>query len=373
MGKEIGVVPLHEPIFPENEKKYLLDCIDSTFVSSVGKYVDRFENMVAEYSNAKYAIATVNGTVALHVALLLSGIQRDDEVITQALTFVATANAIAYTGAKPVFIDVDKETLGLSPDKLDRFLSEKTKQANGYCVNKYTGKKIKACIPMHTFGHPCRIDEIKDICDARNIILIEDASESLGSFYKGKHTGTFGSFGVFSFNGNKIITTGGGGIIVTDDKTLAQRAKHITTTSKCSHKWEYVHDQIAYNYRLPNLNAALGCAQMENLTNFLEIKRGLAKKYGHFFSDKKIAFVKEPENTTSNYWLNAILLENIAERDRFLEATNESGVMTRPAWRLLNRLEMYKKCQTDDLETSKWLEDRIVNLPSSVIINDKKN
>ncbi|VEN74495.1 Aminotransferase [Candidatus Desulfarcum epimagneticum] len=373
MDQEAGPVPLHEPIFSENEKKYLLDCIDSTFVSSVGRYVDRFEDMTAEYSKAKYAIATVNGTAALHVSLLLSGVQKDDEVITQALTFVATANAISYTGAKPVFIDVDQGALGLSPESLSRFLSEKTRQKNNCCVNKSTGKRIKACVPTHTFGHPCRIDEIKDICDAYHIVLIEDASESLGSFYKDRHTGTFGTFGVFSFNGNKIVTTGGGGMIVTDDKSLAQKAKHITTTAKRPHKWEYVHDQIAYNYRLPNLNAALGCAQMERLPGFLENKRRLAKKYENFFSDKKIEFIKEPEDAKSNYWLNAIVLENIAERDRFLEATNEKKIMTRPAWRLLNRLEMYKECQTDNLANSKFLEDRMVNLPSSVILNDKKD
>jgi len=370
MDKEIGPVPLHEPIFPANEKKYLLDCIDSTFVSSVGKYVDRFEDMVATYSKAKYAIATVNGTAALHVVLLLSGVEKEDEVITQALTFVATANAISHTGAKPVFIDVDKDTLGLSPKHLNRFLSEETRRENGCCINNSTGKRIKACVPTHTFGHPCRIDEIKNICDAHGIVLVEDASESLGSFYKGKQTGTFGTFGVFSFNGNKIITTGGGGMIVTDDEDLARKAKHITTTAKLPHPWEYVHDQIAYNYRLPNLNAALGCAQMECLPEFLENKRRLAKKYEHFFSDKKIDFIKEPENATSNHWLNAIILEGIAERDEFLGTTNENKIMTRPAWRLLNKLQMYDDCQTDNLINSRWLEDRIVNLPSSVILND---
>jgi aminotransferase in exopolysaccharide biosynthesis len=359
-------IPLHEPRFIGNEKAYLNECIDSTFVSSVGKFVDRFETEFARTVGAKYAIATVNGTAALHISLILAGVKRDDEVITQPLTFIATTNAISYIGASAVFVDVDLDTMGLSPQSLKEFLKSNCEVRDNKCINKTTGKTIKACVPMHTFGHPCRIDEIKSICGEWHIALVEDAAESLGSYYKEKHTGTFGCVGAFSFNGNKIITSGGGGVIVTDDESLAKRAKHITTTAKIPHKWEYVHDEIAYNYRLPNLNAALLCAQLENLEIFLINKQELASMYERFFSDTTIAFIKEPQNAHSNYWLQSILLENKVQRDEFLTYTNENGVMTRPIWTLMTKLDMFKQCQHADLSNALFLEDRIVNIPSSV-------
>ncbi len=361
-------IPLHEPKFIGNEKKYLNDCIDSTFVSSVGKYVDRFEKEFASYVGTKYAIATVNGTAALHIALKLVDVKENDEVITQPLTFIATCNAISYCGAKPIFIDVDLDTLGLSPKSLKNFLEQNCEIVNNQCINKTTKKVIKACVPMHTFGHPCRIEEINEICEKWYIALVEDSAESLGSFYKNKHTGTFGKVGAFSFNGNKIITSGGGGVIVTDDEALAKRAKHITTTAKIQHPYEYVHDEVAYNYRLPNINAALIVAQMENLDRFLNSKRELASIYEKFFKAINIDFIKEPKDSKSNYWLQAVLLNNEKERNEFLEYTNKNGVMTRPIWRLMNELEMYKNCQKDDLINAKYLEERVVNIPSSVRI-----
>lgn len=363
-------IPLHEPRFWGNEKKYVADCIDSTFVSSVGKYVDKFEQMIVDYTGAKYAVATVNGTAALHIALLLAGVDAGDEVITQPLTFIATANAINYCNAKPVFVDVDKETMGLSAKKLNDFLEEFAEVRNdGFCYNRKSGKRIKACVPMHTFGHPVKIEDIKKVCDEYNIILIEDSAESPGSKYKGKHTGTFGSLGILSFNGNKTITTGGGGMIITDDEKLAKLAKHITTTGKIPHKWEYVHDMTAYNYRMPNINAALGCAQMEQLDGFIERKRALFDIYYGFFKNTKIQLLKEPENAFSNYWLQAVILENRNEREKFLELTNSKGVMTRPIWQLLNKSAMYKNAQCSDLNNARWLEDRVVNIPSSVRID----
>lgn len=359
-------LPLHEPRFIGNEKAYLNECIDSTFVSSVGAFVDRFESDFAAYVGSRYAVATVNGTAALHIALLLADVQQDDEVITQPLTFIATANAISYIGAHPVFVDVDKETMGLSPNALQTFLEAHCKVSDARCINTTSGKIIKACVPMHTFGHPCRIDEIKALCDQWHITLVEDAAESLGSTYKNRHTGTFGALGAFSFNGNKIITSGGGGVIVTDDEDLAKRAKHISTTAKIPHKWEYVHDEIGYNYRLPNLNAALLCAQLENLDRFLEDKRMLASIYEPFFSSASITFVKEPESSRSNYWLQTLILNDKEEQEAFLSYTNDHGVMTRPIWRLMNKLEMFKKCQCGDLSNALWLEDRVVNIPSGV-------
>ncbi|OQY05514.1 MAG: aminotransferase DegT [Bacteroidetes bacterium 4572_117] len=361
-------IPLHEPRFWGNEKKYVADCIDSTFVSSVGKYVDRFEQMVAEYSGAKYAIATVNGTAALHIALLLAGVKNNDEVITQPLTFIATANAINYCNAKSVFVDVDKENMGLSAEKLIEFLNEFAEMKDdGFCYNKTSKRRIKACVPMHTFGHPVKIDEIKKVCDKYNIVLIEDSAESPGSKYKGKHTGTFGELGILSFNGNKTITTGGGGMILTDNEDLAKLAKHITTTGKIPHKWEYVHDMTAYNYRMPNLNAALGCAQLEQLDDFIDKKRKLFDLYGDFFKNSEIHLFKEPENCFSNYWLQTVILQDRAERDKFLAYTNSKGIMTRPIWQLLNKSEMYSNAQCADLSNSQWFEDRAVNIPSSVI------
>jgi len=359
-------VPLHEPRFVGNEKKYLNECIDSTFVSSVGKFVDKFEQDIVTYTGAKYAVATVNGTAALHVSLVLCGVACGDEVITQPLTFVATCNAISYCGAKPVFVDVDKDTLGMSPEALHIFLEENTVIKNGKCFNKTSRKFIKACVPMHTFGHPCRIDKIKAICKRYQIALVEDAAESLGSYYKGQHTGTFADIGAFSFNGNKIITSGGGGCIVTNNKALAEKAKYITTTAKVPHQWVFEHDMIAYNYRMPNLNAALLVAQMEQVSSFVKNKRALALEYASFFANQGIMFVREPENCQSNYWLNALILENKKQRDEFLAYTNAHGVMTRPIWKLMTELEMFKDTQAGCLENAEWLADRVVNIPSSV-------
>lgn len=359
-------IPLHEPKFIGNEKKYLNECIDSTFVSSVGKFVDKFEEMIAKYTGAKYAVATSNGTSALHISLLLCGVESGDEVITQPLTFVATCNAIDYCNAKPIFVDVDRETMGLSSDALKEFLEENTTVKNDQCINIKTGKVIRACVPMHTFGHACQIDDIVEVCDKYHIAVVEDAAESLGSYYKGKHTGTFGKLGAISFNGNKIITSGGGGCIITDDEILAKKAKHITTTAKVPHKWEYTHDEIGYNYRMPNLNAALVVAQLENLDKVLEDKQELANSYKYFFEDKEINFLKEPKDSRSNYWLNAVVLKDKNERDSFLEFTNTGGIMTRPIWTLMNKLEMFKDSQCGKLDNAQWLEERVVNIPSSV-------
>jgi len=362
-------IALHEPVFNGNEKKYLNDCIDSTFVSSVGKYVDQFEKEFAKKVGSKYAIATVNGTSALHVSLILADVKFNDEVITQALTFVATSNAIKYIGANPIFIDVDLDTMGLSPNSLEEFLDNNCELINNQCINKTTKKTIKACVPMHTFGHPCKIEEIKKICDNWNISLVEDSAESLGSLYNNKHTGTFGKLGIFSFNGNKIITAGGGGVIVTDDENLAIKAKHLTTTAKMEHPFEYQHDNIGYNYRLPNLNAALLLAQLEQLDEFVENKRDLALKYDKFFKDNdKIDFIKEPINSKSNYWLQAIIFKDSKNKNDFLEYTNNNNVMTRSIWKLMTNLEMFQDCQCDDLKNSKYLEQRVVNISSGVRI-----
>jgi len=361
-------IPLHGPKFIGNEKKYLNECIDSTFVSSVGKFVDEFEYKIAKYTGAKYAIATSNGTSALHISLILANVGRSDEVITQPLTFVATCNAISYCGAKPIFIDVDRDTMGLSPSALKYFLENNTTVKNQQCINNSTGKVIKACVPMHTFGHSCRIDEIKDICDKYHIFLIEDAAESLGSMYKNKHTGTYGQIGVISFNGNKIITSGGGGCIITNDKELAKKAKHLTTTAKTPHKWNFDHDMVGYNYRMPNLNAALLVAQLENLDSFINSKHKLAGIYKDFFNGTDYVFVKEPIDSKSNYWINSIILEDRQQRDEFLDKTNSQNIMTRPIWKLMNKLPMYNHAQCGDLTNSEWLEERVVNIPSSVNI-----
>ena len=366
--KTTGFIPLHEPHFIGNEKKYLNECMDSTFVSSVGKFVGEFEEKIAKYTGAKYAVATSNGTSALHISLMLANVESGDEVITQPLTFVATCNAINYCGAKPIFIDVDKDTMGMSPVALEAFLKENAIIKDQQCVNKSTGNIIKVCVPMHTFGHPCRIDEIQRICKEWHIILVEDSAESLGSFYNNQHTGTFGELGVISFNGNKIITSGGGGCILTNSEELAKKAKHITTTAKEPHKWEYTHDLVGYNYRMPNLNAALIVAQLEQLEGFLKSKRFLAKSYEDFFNDGNIQFVSEPENSKSNYWLNSIILKDKIQRNLFLDETNSQSVMTRPIWTLMNKLPMFKEAQCGDLTNSEWLEDRVVNIPSSVVL-----
>ena len=365
---ERGSIPLHEPKFICNEKKYLKECIDSTFVSSVGKFVDKFEENISNYTGIRYAIATSSGTSALHIALLLANVGRGDEVITQPLSFVATCNAINYCGAHPIFTDVDKDTMGLSPLALREFLENSAIIKNYQCINVKTGKVIKACIPMHTFGHPCRIDEIKRICDEYHIFLIEDAAESVGSIYKGIHTGGFSQVGVMSFNGNKVITAGGGGCIVTNNKALAKKAKHLTTTAKVPHKWDFYHDMVGYNYRMPNLNAALLVAQLENIDNFIYSKRKLAGMYENFFNESNYNFVKEPKESVSNYWLNSIILDNKEQRDSFLHDTNSKNIMTRPIWTLMNKLPMFNDAQCGNLTNSEWLENRVVNIPSSVII-----
>jgi len=359
-------IPLHEPCFTGREKELVVECIDSTFVSSVGKFVDQFEQQLAEYTGAKYAIATVSGTSALHIALLLADVERDTEVITQPLSFIATCNAISYCGAMPVFVDVDKSTLGLSPKSLSDFLEAYGELRDGQCFNKKTNKRLSACVPMHTFGHPCEIDAIKSICDQWCIPLIEDAAESLGSFYKGKHTGTTSLLSAISFNGNKIVTAGGGGAIITNDEALAKKAKYLTTTAKVPHKWEFNHDMIGYNYRMPNLNAALLCAQLEQLDGFVQNKRETAKQYQGFCTKNQLDFISEPINSNSNYWLNAVLLADKQEQIAFLELANPQGVMSRPVWTLLNELPMFTSCFAMPLENSKWLADRLVNIPSSV-------
>jgi len=423
-------IPLHEPYFGGNEKKYVLDCIKSTFVSSVGKYVDRFEEMIRDFTGAKYAIATVNGTSALHIALKLAGVDQGDLVITQPLTFIATCNAITYCGAKPIFVDIDPETLGMSPVSLELWLSTNTIIQDDSCylkeVHKSTNlhklsqvqestnlhklsqikestnlhklsqikestnlhklsqikglsnsnssklvkirglKKIAACVPMHTFGHPCKIDQIIEICNRYHIPVVEDAAESIGSYYKGKHTGTFGKLGILSFNGNKTITTGGGGMILTDDDELGPLAKHLTTTAKKAHPWKFEHDMIGYNYRLPNINAALGCAQMEMLPEILKNKRETAQIYQDYFQTiADIEFITEPKDCISNYWLNTILLKNIEERDAFLEQANSQKVMCRPAWILMNKLKMFSHCLKTEIPISELIESKLVNIPSS--------
>jgi perosamine synthetase len=361
-------IPLHEPRFTGNDKAYVMDAIDSTYVSSVGKYVDQFEAMMRDYTGAKYAIACVNGTAALHMSLILAGVKRDELVLTQAVSFIATCNAISYIGAEPVFIDIDKSSLGMSPVSLQLFLNENTRIENGQCIHIGTGKRIAACVPMHTFGHPIDIGTILEICNTYAVPLIEDAAESIGSKYKGQHTGTFGLLGAFSFNGNKTVTCGGGGVIVTNNEAIAKLGKHLTTQAKTPHRWEFNHDHIGYNYRLPNLNAALACAQMEQIDDFIKNKRALSSMYQQFFQGTDIEFVKEPIDTQSNYWLNAILLKDKAEQIKFLTESNDNGVMTRPIWTLTNKFPMFSHCIQDDLANSRDIENRLVNIPSSVRI-----
>lgn len=369
-----GFVPLHAATFSGNEKKYLNECIDTTFVSSVGEFVNRFERETAAYTDAARAVVCVSGTNALHMALMLAGVERGDEVITQPLTFIATANAISYCGAHPVFIDVDRDTMGLSPSKMRLWLSEHAQVriigGSAACYNKNTGRRIKACVPMHTFGHPVHLDELVALCREWHIELVEDAAESIGSFYKGRHTGTFGRVGVLSFNGNKTITTGGGGMLLFNEENieLAERAKHLTTQAKVPHRWEFVHDAVGYNYRMPNINAALGCAQLECLPGYIESKRQIAEEYRAYFAEKPggIEFFSEPEQCRSNYWLNAIIMPDHAAQIDFLTQSNDSGVMTRPIWELMNRLPMFAGAECGDLSTAEWLAERVVNIPSSV-------
>jgi len=359
-------IPLHVPKFTGNEKKYVLETIDSTFVSSVGAFVDQFESMMSQITNTKKAVAVVNGTAGIQVSLKLVGVKAGDEVLTQALTFVATANAIAYCNAHPVFLDVDLDTMGLSPKAVEEFLNEYGDLREDGCYNKKTDRKISACLPMHTFGFPVHLDELIRICNSWKIPMVEDAAESLGSEYKGKPTGSFGDLGVFSFNGNKIVTSGGGGAIVTNSATLGEKGKYLTTTAKIPHPYEYVHDELGYNYRMPNLNAALACAQLEQLDIFLGHKRNLAQEYHSFFLSKGIKFRTETPNTKANYWLMCVELEDKHDRDLFLKETNQNNVMTRPIWQLMFRLPMYQDCQKDAQTNALFLEERIVNIPSSV-------
>lgn len=364
-------IPLHTPLFSNLDREYVMDAIDSTFVSSVGEYVNRFEHELAQYVGVHRAVATVNGTAALQVALRLVGVVAGTEVITQPLTFVATANAIVYNNASPVFVDVDRETMGLSPSALENFLQEFAEKRDDGTFNKVSGRRITAILPVHIFGHPCRIDKLVEVADKWHIPLVEDAAEALGSMRSDKHCGTFGKLGIFSFNGNKTITCGGGGAIVTNDETLADKAKHLTTTAKTNHPWEYIHDEVGYNYRMPNLNAALACAQLSQLDAFLIDKRGLAKAYAEFFQEKKLGvYISEPQESKSNYWLNTLLMKSSGEKERFLKETNEAGVMTRPVWRLLPDLDMYRACQTGPLDNARWLQERAVNLPSSARSNE---
>ena len=359
--------PLSVPKFIGNEKKYLNECIDTTFVSSVGKFVDRFENDMAVYTGAKKTVVCVSGTNALHMAMMLVGVERDDEVLTQALTFIATCNAISYIGAHPVFLDVDRSTMGLSPDAVKEWLTKNAEIRNGQCYNKNTNRRVKACVPMHTFGHPVRIEELANICVEWHIELVEDAAESIGSKYKGKHTGLFGKVGALSFNGNKTITTGGGGMLLFLDEELGALAKHLTTQAKVPHRWEFKHDHIGYNYRMPNINAALGCAQLEHLDEFIADKRATAAAYADYFKNvDDVDFFTEPENGFSNYWLNVVILKDRDAQQAFLQETNDNGVMTRPIWELMNRLPMFEHCQHDDLKNTVWFADRVVNIPSSV-------
>lgn len=360
-------IPLHAPVFNGNESTYVQQTIKSTFVSSVGAFVDRFEQSAAQYTGAQRAVATVNGTAALHAALLLAGVGQGDLVITQALTFIATCNAITYCGAMSVFVDVDRHTLGLSPSALAAWLEANARlDGDGCCRLQADDRRIAACVPMHTFGHPADLAGLVEVCRRWGLVLVEDAAESLGSFYQGKHTGTFGLLGALSFNGNKIITTGGGGMILTDCDTGA-RAKHLTTTAKRPHPYEYVHDQIGFNYRLPNINAALGCAQFEQLETFVASKRELATRYQDHLNGSDFQFVCEPEGCRSNYWLNALICPDRARRDALLQTTNDAGVMTRPIWQLMCDLPMYAACHADSLENSRWLAERVINLPSSIL------
>ena len=365
-------LPLHEPSIGDLEKQFVNDCIESTFVSSVGKYVDRFEEEIAKYTGAKRAVAVVNGTAALHISLLLAGVKQNEEVLVPGLTFVATANAVSYCGAVPHFVDAEEDSLGIDPSKLDDYLASISEFAGGCCINKDTGRKISALVPVHIFGHPCKIDEILEVTNKYKLEMVEDAAESLGSFHKGKHTGTLGKLGAISFNGNKIITTGGGGVILTNDETLADYAKYLTTTAKVLHKWEYVHDRVGYNYRMPNLNAALGCAQLNRLPELLRSKRDLFGKYQEQISPiDGLRLLSEPPNCSSNYWLQTIILDeaNLALRDEILAILNDAGLMSRPAWTGTHKLKPFKDCPRMKMTTTGSLEKRIINLPSSSFLN----
>ena len=365
--KTLDFIPLHAPTFVGNEKAYVMETIDSTFVSSVGKFVDEFERKMEAFTGSARAVATVNGTAALHAALYMAGVERGDLVITQALTFVATCNALYHMGAEPILVDVSPVSLGLCPKAVDAFLEENAEVTDAGCIHKQTGRRIKAMVPMHTFGHPVELDELVAVCLNWNITLVEDAAESLGSFYKGKHTGTIGDFGAVSFNGNKIITTGGGGMVLCSTEDAGKRTKHVTTTAKVPHPYEFFHDEAGFNYRMPNLNAALGCAQMEMLERYLVQKRQLAHQYQAFFASSDANFVVEPEYAQSNYWLNAIICADAQQRNELLEQTNAAGVMTRPIWQLMHRLPMFEKALRGDLTHSEFIEAHLINLPSTPV------
>jgi aminotransferase in exopolysaccharide biosynthesis len=361
-------IPLHVPTFSGNEKKYVNETLESTFVSSVGKYVDQFEQQIEAYTGTAKAVATVNGTAALSTALYMAGVKAGDLVITQALTFIATCNALYHMGAEPVFVDVSKISLGLCPKALDNYLEDNAFINNdGISQHKVTQQVFRAVVPMHTFGHPVELDELMVVCAKWNVVLVEDAAESLGSFYKGQHTGTFGSFSAVSFNGNKVITTGGGGMVLCKSHDDGMRTKHITTTAKVPHPYEFFHDEPGFNHRLPNLNAALGCAQMELLPKFLAQKRELALQYKKLFKNSDFNFFEEPEYARSNYWLNVIICPDMASRETLIKETNANGVMTRPIWQLMQRLPMFENAKCGDLTVSEWLESRVVNIPSSPI------
>jgi len=371
LGDAKRPIALHEPCFSGNEWTYVKDCLDTGWASSVGKYVDKLEAMLAEFTGVKRAVAVVNGTAALHICLKLVGVEQGDEVLIPSLTFIATANAVTYCGATPHFVDSEERTLGLDPKKLSDYLHNVAEVRPGRCINKATGRRIKAVMPMHTFGHPVDLDPLIEGCSRYKLELVEDAAESVGSYYKGRHTGVMGKVSALSFNGNKTITTGGGGAILTDDEDLAKRAKHLTTTARVPHKWTISHDCIGYNYRLPNINAALGCAQLEQLTGFIRKKRDLAEKYKKAFEGiDGVRFFTEPDFAKSNYWLNALLLDEnlLDQRDVLLEMTNNSGVMTRPAWTLMHKLPMFQDCPRMDLSIAENLEKRIINLPSSAAL-----
>ncbi|EPW8797403.1 LegC family aminotransferase [Morganella morganii] len=360
-------IPLHAPTFNGNEKKYVTETIDSTFVSSVGKFVDDFERKIEKFTNTPRAVAAVNGTAALHAAMYMAGVRHGDLVITQALTFVATCNALYHMGAQPVFVDISPVSLGLSPKAAEEYLQEYAELTEHGCFHKVTKRRIKALVPMHTFGHPAELDELVSICQKWQLVLVEDAAESLGSFYKNQHTGTIGKFGALSFNGNKIVTTGGGGMVLCADEYTGKHTKHVTTTAKVPHPYEFFHDEPGFNYRMPNINAALGCAQMEVLEQFLKEKRELAKKYRQFFSNSDCTFVEEPDYAQSNYWLNAIICNDAAQRDEILKQSNAAGVMTRPVWQLMHRLPMFKDSLRGDLRYSEFIEAHLLNLPSTPV------
>ena len=368
-----GPVYLHEPSISDLEQEFVRDCVTSTFVSSVGKYVDRFEQEIAEYTGAKHAVAVVNGTAALHISLILAGVGKDDEVLVPSLTFAATANAICYAGAIPHFVDSEEETFGICPKALDLYLTELCVVKDGVSINAKTGRKIVAIIPVHIFGHPCKIEDLLTVARKFNLVEVEDAAESLGSFYKGKHTGTFGKLGTISFNGNKIITTGGGGMIITDDEVFAEGAKHLTTTAKVPHRWDYIHNRVGYNYRMPNLNAAFGCAQLNRLPQFLHSKRDLFKRYREQISGLDgVRLLEEPCRCSSNYWLQTILLDepDLELRNEILTAMNGAGLMSRPAWTGLHKLKHFHDYPRMNMYVTDSLEKRIINIPSSSFIND---